>query len=105
MFRRLDGLDATGKLFPECLRHLGHNLRTLVIVEDVLDERPLQRVTGGNPVASMPLQRSVPRISEPTGRIATPPPVRRADPGEELITVHLCADSLRQATRWCSAFP
>src|SRR5437868_15531135 len=49
VFRRLDGPDAVGKLFPECLRHLGHNLKTLVIVEDVLDERPLQRVTRAKP--------------------------------------------------------
>lgn len=42
------------------------------------------------------------RLSEPTGRLA-PPPIPRADPGEQVVTVRLCADSMRRATQWCDA--
>jgi len=43
---------------------------------------------------------AAPHMSEPAGRLATPNRPRR-DPEEELVTVRLCADSMRRATQWC----
>jgi penicillin-binding protein 1A len=40
------------------------------------------------------------RMTEPTGRLAAPP-VRHADPGDEMVTVRICADSQRRANQWC----
>jgi len=39
---------------------------------------------------------------ESTGRLATPT-LPRTDPRDEVVTVRLCADSMRRATRWCDA--
>ena len=39
-------------------------------------------------------------MTEPTGRLAAPP-VRHADPGDEMVTVRICADSQRRANQWC----
>jgi penicillin-binding protein 1A len=58
--------------------------------------------TGAQPSARPRPDDSGPRMSEPTGRIAAPP-APRADPGDEMVTVRLCADSMRLATRWCPA--
>lgn len=41
-----------------------------------------------------------PRLAEPGGRYE--PPGRR-DPGDEIVTVYLCADTMLRATRWCDA--
>lgn len=40
-----------------------------------------------------------PRAREPSGRPTAP----ARDPGEEVVTVTLCSDSMRRATAWCDA--
>jgi hypothetical protein len=44
-----------------------------------------------------------PRFSEPGGRAAPPATVRHTDPGDEMVSVSLCADSHKRATQWCDA--
>ena len=44
MCRRIDGLQAVCQGLAERLRNLGDELGALVAIEDVLNERPLQRV-------------------------------------------------------------
>lgn len=49
----------------------------------------------------MDRNETISRMSEPTGRIAAPP-VRRADPGDDMITVRICAESGQSANGpWC----
>jgi membrane peptidoglycan carboxypeptidase len=48
------------------------------------------------------IEQAAARVSEPTGRIA-PRPAPRPDPGEEYVTVRLCADSRRRAGPWCDS--
>ncbi len=43
---------------------------------------------------------SGPGGSEPSGKLAVPV-VRRADPGDEMVSVGICADSGRKANKWC----
>lgn len=59
--------------------------------------------TDGAPPARRTDAGTAPRMSEPGGRLATPAPVRRSDPGDEMVTVSLCADSHKKATQWCDA--
>jgi penicillin-binding protein 1A len=41
-----------------------------------------------------------PRTNEPSGRLSTPA-VPRTDPGDEMVTVSLCADTMGRAREWC----
>lgn len=68
-------------------------------------------VTPPGPRASAPLVSpsrtggiaAPPRPSEPTEEVRQAPPPRRADPRDEMVTVTVCADSGKRATKWCDA--
>jgi len=72
----------------------------MLSVEDVPSRLTTTRLTdSGRRTAVQPSRPpSSARMSEPSA-----PPPRRADPGEEMVSARLCAESLRHATQWCDA--